>query len=350
MTFPGEAAVLPWWSCWWSSRSSGSSSAMLLPAVNTAREAGRNAQCKNNLKQMGNGLPGPRRGPGIFPHGRLGLVLGGRPGPRLWQATTGRMDLQYPSPHRNECRARLGADSGSAVSSTARSSKRFSKWSALPCPSPIAPRGAGLRSSRPWEPRHRKQRGGVTAPPAYRWQEPTTRSMSAPCGDQPKRAGPATGRGHACRRRSTPGRDHGPDRYFGPRHRSRLNASTVTYTGISFEQSTIRKDDVTDGLSYTLLVGEKYLGPNGYGTGHGPGRQRKRVCRLWTTTSAARPVSRRCRIVGASMMWIAFGSAHPNAANFVLCDGSVITINYRSIRNFLDLASRRRPTVDMSKL
>ena len=25
---------------------------------------------------------------------------------------------------------------------------------------------------------------------------------------------------------------------------------------------------------------------------------------------------------------VAFGSAHPNAANFVLCDGSTVTINY----------------------
>ena len=39
---------------------------MLLPAVNSARESGRNVQCKNNLKQMGDGLPGPRSRPRNF--------------------------------------------------------------------------------------------------------------------------------------------------------------------------------------------------------------------------------------------------------------------------------------------
>ncbi len=41
-----------------------------------------------------------------------------------------------------------------------------------------------------------------------------------------------------------------------------------SYHGISFELSTIRKDNVTDGLSQTLLIGEKYLASSSYGTGN----------------------------------------------------------------------------------
>jgi hypothetical protein len=50
---------------------------------------------------------------------------------------------------------------------------------------------------------------------------------------------------------------------------------------------------------------------------------------------------------------LAFGSAHPNAANFILCDGAAITINYAvDPKTFLMLGFRSdRPTpVDMSKL
>ena len=56
-----------------------------------------------------------------------------------------------------------------------------------------------------------------------------------------------------------------PSSYFGRRV---LSAKCTTLNGISFEQSTIRKDDVTDGLSQTIMIGEKYLGADYYGTGH----------------------------------------------------------------------------------
>ncbi len=52
--------------------------------------------------------------------------------------------------------------------------------------------------------------------------------------------------------------------YFG----TRLSTNMTTFHGIVFEQSTIRKDDITDGLSQTILVGEKYLAESSYGTGN----------------------------------------------------------------------------------
>ena len=41
----------------------------------------------------------------------------------------------------------------------------------------------------------------------------------------------------------------------------------LIFNGISFELSMIRKDDITDGCSNTLLIGEKFMGPEYYYTG-----------------------------------------------------------------------------------
>jgi hypothetical protein len=132
---------------------------------------------------------------------------------------------------------------------------------------------------------------------------------------------------------------------------SRESSNFSNYNGISFELSTIRKDDISDGLSSTLLVGEKYLGADSYGTGHvGADNENEYVGfdnDIGRSTSKAPKQDR----WGADDP-DAFGSAHANFANFVLCDGSVVTINYSvDAATFKLLGGRADGTpVDMSKL
>ena len=134
--------------------------------------------------------------------------------------------------------------------------------------------------------------------------------------------------------------------YFGTRTLTNLQS----YNGVSFEQSTIRKDDITDGLSCTLLVGEKYLGLNCYGTGADGADNENEYVGYDNDVSAMPTCAKKDRWGDADEF--AFGSAHAAAANFLLCDGSVIGINYSvDLTTFKYLGSRNDgQPVDMSKL
>ena len=160
--------------------------------------------------------------------------------------------------------------------------------------------------------------------PVSWWQEPTTRSIVAMRrGPTKYNAGPGNGADAMVNGTLTASARLPRPAYFGPIP-SHVNQQLQRTHGISFEQSTIRKDDITDGLSQTILVGEKYLAASSYGTGNvGADNENEYVGFDNDTgrTTYRAPMQDRWGLDDPD----AFGSAHPNAANFVLCDGSVIT-------------------------
>jgi prepilin-type processing-associated H-X9-DG protein len=105
------------------------------------------------------------------------------------------------------------------------------------------------------------------------------------------------------------------------------------FTGICFMRSAIGAAHITDGLSHTYLVGEKALNPDHYTTGADGGDDQSAysgydadVVRFArdVTDNPAPPVAD----TPGYPSFLNFGSPHPGAFNFAFCDGSVHPISY----------------------
>ena len=100
-------------------------------------------------------------------------------------------------------------------------------------------------------------------------------------------------------------------------------------TGISFLRSQVRAADAGDGLSHTYYAGEKYLDPARYLTGDDLGDNEDAFTGfdndLYRTAAVNYP-PRQDRTGEANTF--AFGSAHPNRLSMAFCDGSVQSISY----------------------
>jgi prepilin-type N-terminal cleavage/methylation domain-containing protein len=142
--------------------------------------------------------------------------------------------------------------------------------------------------------------------------------------------------------------DNGPNTYKEAAT-SDVFASWDTCTGVIYCGSLIRLVDIRDGTAHTLLVGEKYMNPRWYLTGEDPADNEnmyigdnediRRFTGTETDNSTSDPtknfIPRRDHVdyTGPSDTFNqhvrrTFGSAHPSSLNCVLCDGSVHTIAY----------------------
>jgi prepilin-type N-terminal cleavage/methylation domain-containing protein len=124
------------------------------------------------------------------------------------------------------------------------------------------------------------------------------------------------------------------DEYFGgPESLAEGDAPSYEWhdprncSGISFERSEIIPDEVRDGTSYTLMLGEKYLNRDHYTSGLKIYDNES----LYTGfnndnfRSTLSPPTRDRMGLSDPLL---FGSAHGTGCNFTLCDGSIRTISY----------------------
>lgn len=111
-----------------------------------------------------------------------------------------------------------------------------------------------------------------------------------------------------------------------------------TMTGISFERSQVSICNIEDGLSQTYLLGEKYIAAQHYESGSSQGDNE-----TWCTGFNNDNYRSTGRLVGGEVLecspvpdWAdhikdpdaRFGSAHPNGWNVAFCDGSVHTLSF----------------------
>ncbi len=107
--------------------------------------------------------------------------------------------------------------------------------------------------------------------------------------------------------------------------------------GVTTQVSETRFGQITDGLSHTMMIGEKYLNASNYQNGLDAADDNSHFAAIdrdinGYTSSSIRSVSvpeflpRQDRI-GLGLNW-AFGSAHSGGMNAAFCDNSVRTVSY----------------------
>jgi prepilin-type processing-associated H-X9-DG protein len=281
--------------------------ALLLPAVQAAREAARQTQCTNNLKQLALSALTHEQTQGWFPAGGMGRTPGNVP-------MVGDPDLGFGAEQyggwlfnilpyiEQQMLHDLGAGCDATQKRPFFAQREQTLLSAMNCPS------RRLNVLRPF----------------LTWHQPfnaDTLTMSAH-GDYTGNAGD-TLVPHAI-------------------------SNDSVMTGVCFYQSRVNPRSVTDGLSNTYLAGEKSLDPDYYETAQsggdddtmywGQNQDSLRTAYPGTDSQSLYPQQDRVGVDYAS----AFGSAHSNGFNMALCDGSVHTVSYSIDRMIHACLANRR--------
>ncbi len=264
--------------------------ALLLPAVQQAREAARRTQCRNHLKQFALGWMEHEESIGHLPTGGWGWSWIGRADLGFGENQPGGWVYNIlPYVDQEPLYQKYGT--------TALNLERVQKpISLFNCPT--------RRGQRPYPCGTSLYETGV---PGLSGKM----DYAANCGDQLLNeyfGGPpdvATG--------TTPG-------WSGWHNTSGL-------TGVCFERSKIRFADITDGSSNTYMVGEKYLNGLTTNSGSDPADNETQYSGFNNDnyrTGNLEPMQDTDGFVST----FRFGSAHVSAFNMGLCDGSVRSVTY----------------------
>jgi len=284
--------------------------ALLLPAVQAARESGRRAQCANHLKQIGLAWMNHHDVQKFFPTGGWGWGWVGMPDRGYDENQPG--GWVYNILPYMELQALHDYSSGGTTMSAAASATAALPVANLNCPTRRAaikyPRASAAAANDLFN---------ADFSPFY-----ARTDYAANCGDQNSNQGV----GDINDRKGPPTLNPGNYNW----------GDLSIYTGVSFRRSKIRIADVRDGTTNTYMVGEKYLNPTHYTPGQDPGdnefmtsgwnNDTYRTCFPRTPeadTQSGPPM--KDKIINNTLR---FGAAHPAGCQFVMCDGSVRTVAY----------------------
>jgi prepilin-type N-terminal cleavage/methylation domain-containing protein/prepilin-type processing-associated H-X9-DG protein len=311
--------------------------ALLLPAIAAAREAARNTQCKQNLKEIGLAAQNHLSSWQAFPSGGWGRGWAGDPNRGFGLPQPGGWIYSLLPFLEEKPVWSLGQGLNFNTSATAFKSAVAAQGT-TPLPIIVCP---SLRNGDvelyPYNPSGNS--------PAFNTnytvgQKVTKNDYAANCMDN---AGSGTWQGmKEANNLSAASSASGPTTlaigdkagisssqsysgfYWGP---------TVQFTGIVYARSEIHSNQILDGLSNTIFVGEKYIDPDLYLTGTGTGDNEFATCGMDNDNVRSGFNPPHLDFVGNDpadpVEALDFGSVHTSGCNTVFCDGSVHTVSFQ---------------------
>ncbi len=283
--------------------------ALLLPAVQAAREAARRMQCQNNLKQIGLGCLNHESALGHFPSGGWGWLWIGDPDRGFAEKQPGGWIYNILTYIEADNLRQIGSGQSSLVKPVSMGQLVSASLSSLNCPS-------------------RRQSLAYPVAEGYGW---TAHGLAAKLGHLPEARSDyaANGGDIICDPGEGPANLPDGDKGIG------FACLDAKLSGTSFVCSAIRVAQVTDGLSNTYLAGEKFISPDYYLNGVSTGDNEcmyqgddygitRYVGENSSTSEYTRP---RQDTTGSDLVYN-FGSAHATGFHMVFCDGSVQQMSY----------------------
>jgi prepilin-type N-terminal cleavage/methylation domain-containing protein/prepilin-type processing-associated H-X9-DG protein len=301
--------------------------ALLLPALNAARDQTRRTQCMNNLKQLGIACQAHIEHQGFFPTGGWGWGWVGDPDRGFHKEQIGGWLYNLLPYLDNQAIHQNGAGQSATVKAQLNVTMIQTPLLFMNCPTRRRAVTYAIDTANSWG-TYANVNGTVSL---------QARSDYAICtGDMLwdewcSAPNVATGDGWP----NCPSGD--------PKSQSCVSCwrNPSDYDGISFQRSEVKTSQVLDGMNQTILIGEKYIQPDYYYTGQDGGDNENMYVGydndLYRTAfydrtktyaynlNNAKPPMQDTPGVGDSFR---FGSAHQTTCNFVFCDGSVKNISY----------------------
>jgi prepilin-type N-terminal cleavage/methylation domain-containing protein len=326
--------------------------ALLLPAIQAAREAARRAQCQNNLKQIGLGALNHESTHKFLPSGGWCFDWGPDPDRGFGADQPGGWAYNLLPFIEQQNLRNLGSGTafGSAARQQALTQLITTYVSALRCPSRGAPELQLSIWNNPVKNMGSWVRGVATTQGVFK-MDYAANSGDAQFWDGAEWFGGAT---NALTGNYTPAETSfqsavtlAPLDFCEKPTGFNANKAKHCQNGVIFIRSEISFQQIEDGTSNTYLIGEKTVNPDEYGgdtvegarlslatnqaayCGYEWDNQRRAWNPYFETTESSKEFAMpRPDTLGDTTAQAAFGSAHPSSFHMTFCDGSVRAVSY----------------------
>jgi prepilin-type N-terminal cleavage/methylation domain-containing protein/prepilin-type processing-associated H-X9-DG protein len=326
--------------------------ALLLPAIQSAREAARRAQCKNHLRQIAIGCLNYENSNKIFPAGGWGFLWMGDPDRGMGRGQPGGWIYQVAPYLEEQTVFQIGKGLPAAQKKTELKKQMASVIPVFNCPT--RRRAMALTGTLPTDPTKSTDAGGD---PPINVDIPDFNAKTDYAINGGHFSGNlARGPGFLCLAVYPNWGIGAPSPGDGCGFNNSDQVIGKSFSGISYDHTGVKISQITDGTSKTILAGEKCLQPRFYDTGYGDpptyfkaddGDNNSMYQGVdWDThrfpsgslDNNGQPQGKLpikdtdCDITSGCPVkydvWQSFGSAHASSLHVAFCDGSVQSIEY----------------------